>query len=683
MNASVDQLRYDDEPVRSAGEDNLLQRPSFRSYWFARIAGQTAQGALLYGLLVLVVDRTQRSIWASLFVVCSILPSLLFGLLGGWVADRLPQRALLIWLSLARAAIVGALFLSDVRLASIFAVTLGIWTIHQFFSPAESAVMPRLIRPVELPAGSALANLALTIAQVLGMVMLAPLLLRLPSERYLFIACTAFFVLAAALYLRMGVLPHHQVRAARPLSLRRGWQVVADDRRSYSAMIDIVLIGVGLSTLVVIVPQYLVRVLGTSASNTVFVFAPAVIGLVAGLQFAPGLGRRFGHGKIATVGLIGFAITIAGFGLIDDVIRLFTSAHVPLDDLDRRFNVSPRVTATMLLSIPAGFFSALTNVGARTVLLERTPHDLRGQVFATQATIGNAGALLPTLLAGVAIDRFGVQPVALLVAFMLLVTALLARQLALRDEDGPPVNLWSAAALSGMPQEDIGILRFAESAGKLKQVRRQGWIDRGVRDPESTADHAWSVALLAWLLAGRKPELDRERVLLLGLVHDLPEALAGDATPFDTQRDGGGNIPEDRFRETPVYSTDAKREKTARETAALERMIADLPASLAADVHAAWQEYEDGQSAESRFVHQIDKLETLLQAESYRAQQRHIVVDSFMLGARRDVVDPDLARLIDAIVVSQQSPSEPAPPEPMQPPCDGARQRSDRPASSS
>ena len=89
---------------------------------------------------------------------------------------------------------------------------------------------------------------------------------------------------------------------------------------------------------------------------------------------------------------------------------------------------------------------------------------------------------------------------------------------------------------------DNGIMRFWALAQQLKHIRRQGWLDRGVNDAESSADHSWGVALLAWLLACDRPDLNRDRVLLLGLVHDLPEAVAGDA------EDGGDGKAEKIMR---------------------------------------------------------------------------------------------------------------------------------------
>src|SRR5688572_24732177 len=58
---------------------SLLRDEAFRFWWLTRFFSQVAQGALLYALLIIVVDRTDASIYSSLFVVCSILPSLLFG----------------------------------------------------------------------------------------------------------------------------------------------------------------------------------------------------------------------------------------------------------------------------------------------------------------------------------------------------------------------------------------------------------------------------------------------------------------------------------------------------------------------------------------------------------------------------------------------------------------------------
>ena len=207
------------------------------------------------------------------------------------------------------------------------------------------------------------------------------------------------------------------------------------------------------------------------------------------------------------------------------------------------------------------------------------------------------------------------------------------------------------------PTGSDAIITFMRLATRLKHVRRQGWLDRGVPDPESSADHSWNLALFAWLVATGRNGLDPNRVLLIALVHDLPEALAGDTTPFDRHRSDDGTIPEDRLRAAPSYVAREVNEKHARERSALVQMVNDLPPAMAGPLIDAWDEYTAGDSPEARFVRQLDKLETLLQAELYLDQHPDIIIDSFRAGTDRDITDPALRQLLHAIWNSEPTQS--------------------------
>ena len=133
----------------------------------------------------------------------------------------------------------------------------------------------------------------------------------------------------------------------------------------------------------------------------------------------------------------------------------------------------------------------------------------------------------------------------------------------------------------------------------LKQVYRKGWLQRDIPEArcESVAEHCFGNAFLCLLLLENHPELDREKVLRLALVHDLGEVYAGDLTPQDQ-----------------VTKTD----KFQLEKAAAEKIIGAIPSceSLLLD----WHEYEDQNTAEARFVKKIDRLEFALQACNYQHQ---------------------------------------------------------------
>lgn len=138
------------------------------------------------------------------------------------------------------------------------------------------------------------------------------------------------------------------------------------------------------------------------------------------------------------------------------------------------------------------------------------------------------------------------------------------------------------------------LLRFLRLAGRLKTTPRAGWGLRGVETPESVADHSWRVALLALVLAPRADTpLDAARCVALAVAHDLAESLVGDITPYD----GVG-----------------AEEKRRREEEAMRRLDA---LAGGAGLLALWAEYDAAATPEARFVKELDKLETALQADEY------------------------------------------------------------------
>lgn len=126
----------------------------------------------------------------------------------------------------------------------------------------------------------------------------------------------------------------------------------------------------------------------------------------------------------------------------------------------------------------------------------------------------------------------------------------------------------------------------------LKEVQRAGWARAGHPKGESVADHSWSVAMLA--LIHCPPELNREKLLTMALLHDLAELRVGDITPHDGV---------------------SSEEKHALEDAAMQDLLAELPELLA-----VWREAEHRVSPEARFLKRLDRLDLGLQAERYEQQ---------------------------------------------------------------
>ena len=205
------------------------------------------------------------------------------------------------------------------------------------------------------------------------------------------------------------------------------------------------------------------------------------------------------------------------------------------------------------------------------------------------------------------------------------------------------------------PDELNALAGLFHLAGRLKTLKRQGWIDRGVHQPESVADHSWRLALMTATMAGSNSGIDASRAVLLALVHDLPEVVTGDVTPFDDQLSEQHADRTDLFTGLPEYSHTAEQSKTQAERDAIRVITADLPDEIATILVEAWEEYETGETAEAQLVRQLDKLETWLQAVEYQHEHPELIIESFRKGTARDVTDPELLVLLEQINTSYHS----------------------------
>lgn len=109
----------------------------------------------------------------------------------------------------------------------------------------------------------------------------------------------------------------------------------------------------------------------------------------------------------------------------------------------------------------------------------------------------------------------------------------------------------------------------------------------------------------------------------MALVHDIAEALVGDITPVD-----GVSKPEKNRRESTTmdYLTD--------------KLLARVNGGLSGkDIRAVWQEYEDSETMESKFVHDVDKIELVLQMVEYeRVHEQRLDLGEFTWVASRIVL---------------------------------------------
>ena len=134
-------------------------------------------------------------------------------------------------------------------------------------------------------------------------------------------------------------------------------------------------------------------------------------------------------------------------------------------------------------------------------------------------------------------------------------------------------------------------LDFVLEVDKEKNIFRQTHLSGHGRN-ENDAEHAWHMALMAYLLREYANEpVDITKVMLMCLIHDVVEIDAGD---------------------TYAYDAEGLKTQKEREDKAKERIFSLLPADQKAELTALFDEFEAYETPESKYAHAMDNLQPLL-----------------------------------------------------------------------
>jgi putative hydrolase of HD superfamily len=168
-------------------------------------------------------------------------------------------------------------------------------------------------------------------------------------------------------------------------------------------------------------------------------------------------------------------------------------------------------------------------------------------------------------------------------------------------------------------------------ANELKAIPRMGWRVRGIRDGESVAEHSYAVALISMILADRmKLSVDKERVLKIALLHDLPEHMLGDI-------------------HAPASKLLGEETKEAAERRILEGLFRGVDGGD--EYVALWDEFARRTSVEGRLVRAVDKLEMFTQAYQYESAGSKMLDDFWgWEDNTKDFEFDEVRRLYDELV---------------------------------
>ena len=146
--------------------------PAYRWYWSSQLVSGIGSWAQTVAQAWLVLQLTGSAIALGVITTLQFLPLLVFPLLSGVIADRLPRRKLLIVTqvgAMLQAALLGVLVLSGhVQYWQIGVLAFGLGLTNAFGNPAQAALVPEIVGGGLVANAVALNSIQFNVARLLG-----------------------------------------------------------------------------------------------------------------------------------------------------------------------------------------------------------------------------------------------------------------------------------------------------------------------------------------------------------------------------------------------------------------------------------------------------------------------------------------------------------------------------------
>ncbi|GGW93932.1 MFS transporter [Streptomyces chryseus] len=374
-------------------------RGGFGRLWTAAVVSKFGDALRAAALPLLAASLTSDPVLVALVTACGYLPWLLFGLLGGAVADRVDQRRAMWTVDLARAALMAAfaaaVALGHASIALLIALAFALTTLQTLFDNAATALLPAVVPRAAL--GSANARL-LTGQQIAGGFLAAPLVpvLLVAGTAAPYAVDAATYVLGAVLI--ASVRTGAPERAPRPAGatlrgdIAEGLRALWRDRVLRGLCVATTLCNIGMAALIATLVLHVTGWLDGGHGGYAAAVTAYGVGSVAGGVLAGRLSARTGRVRAVLAAGTVQAGCLAAMGLVRSL------------------------WVTVAAMALFGFMGLVWNSQQVTLMQERSPEAMLGRIGSAFRTLAIAGAPLGALLGGAAASAWGLNTPALLAA---------------------------------------------------------------------------------------------------------------------------------------------------------------------------------------------------------------------------------------------------------------------------
>ncbi|MDR4479077.1 MAG: MFS transporter [Nitrospira sp.] len=390
----------------------LIHTRDFGLLWWGQTTSQIGEGLNKVALLWFVYNLTGSVMKMTMVGLLQTIPPLVFGPLIGVYLDRLPKKAVMVWVDVLRALLtflIPALYAMDLlSIEGLYGLIFLTSVVSTVFGPALVSAVPLLVRPSELMSANALVQGTNNIGMLLGPAISGIMIALINAENVLFVNSATFLISALCLLPIRFTKPH--VRATESSSsiweeLKVGFHFVFGQQSMVFTLVIISsLYNLGVSAFVFILPVYAKEFLQVGPVQLGWLWSALGVGMLAASTWLAWKKHSDIKGRLR---IVVSGMTIGGLAVCS------------LSLLD-----TPLVAAGIVIIV--GGSTAVLNPIVWALLQEVTPEHLIGRVLTTFSVGSMASAMAGMTGFGWVADTIG--PAASLVGLglVLLLTAAVA-----------------------------------------------------------------------------------------------------------------------------------------------------------------------------------------------------------------------------------------------------------------
>ncbi len=383
-----------------------LRHPNYRLWFMGQlvsVAGSwmqtTAQGFLIYEL-------TKSPAFLGYVGFAAGVPSWVFMLYGGVIADRISRRTII--LAAQTAMMVLAFVLAGLVATGLvqpwMVVLLALFNgvANAFDAPSRQAFVVELVDREDMTNAIALNSTMFNAAAVVGPA-LAGVIYALLGPAWCFTLNGLSFVAVIAALLAMKLAP--VVRTPRTGStgeqLRQGLRYVVGDRVTLTLILNMGVISLFGISMVNLFPAWSVNVLNGDVRTNGLMLAARGLGALSGALLIAALGKRAARGRFWTIGSFVMPLAMVAFAF---------ARSIPL---------------ALILLVGLGWGFMVVANSSNAMVQTRVPDELRGRIMSVYTLIFFGGMPLGALVAGLMADRIGAPTTVLINACVVLLVSTL------------------------------------------------------------------------------------------------------------------------------------------------------------------------------------------------------------------------------------------------------------------